>query len=258
MKFSLKNFPKFHKLKYFEIFFLRTCCYFPPKPRRIKKHADIINIDTFIKTYEKAFSAELWSNCQGKTVLDFGCGEGGYVLALAQKGVEEVVGVDIQDQFLYAKMEADLRGLDQIKFVKGSSDGLPSEAFDVVISHDSFEHFEAPKHILAEMVRLTKPGGTLYIKFGPPWKNPWGRHMSGTIRKDRPWVHLFVPEKVIMRVHSVYHNELVLKEKYAQLDGGLNKMTIKHFKKILLGQKGIKIIRLKINPLFGWASLKPR
>ena len=256
MKFSSKKFPKYYLLSRFERFFLQTSCYFPPKPRRARKQSDVKNINSFINTYENAFSSGLWSICKDKKILDFGCGEGGYVLALAEKGAGKVVGFDIQDQFKYAKIEADRRTLDNISFIQGPSEDLPSEAFDVVISHDSFEHFEDPEYILSEMVRLTKPGGTILIKFGPPWKNPWGRHMSGTIRKDRPWIHLIVPEKVIMRVHSVYHNEPILKEKYAQLDGGLNKMTIKRFKKILDEQEDLEIIQFKVNPIYGLSIFK--
>ena len=60
-----------------------------------------------------------------------------------------------------------------------------------------------------------------------------GRHLSGTIRKDRPWVHLLFPEKTIMPCYSVYHGEETLKERFEEIPGGMNKMTIARFRKIL-------------------------
>ena len=129
--------------------------------------------------------------------------------------------MDIQNEFSYAETEAERRGLGNTVFIQGSTFSLKDNGFDVVISHNSFEHFELPEKILAEMVRITKPGGHILIKFGPPWMNPWGRHMSGTIRRDLPWIHLIVPEKVIMHCYSVYHDLPRLLEKYNELPGGL-------------------------------------
>ena len=56
---------------------------------------------------------------------------------------------------------------------------------------------------------------------------------------------LFFSERTIMRCHSVYHNESKIKTKYAQKDGGLNKMTISRFLKIISNHSDI-VIRKKI------------
>lgn len=256
MKKMKDYYPKLDILNLFERWFLRWSCYFPPIKRRDPSKTNLSNLDEFINTYQKAFSPNLWPLCEGKSVLDFGCGDGRFVLALAKMGAGLVVGYDLQDEFSIAKEEAERQYLENLQFVSNSSTNLPLTEFEVVISHDSFEHFENPKEVLQEMVKFTKKGGTILIKFGPPWKNPWGRHMSGTIRKDRPWVHLLVPEKAIMRVHSVYHNEPVLKEKYSELQGGLNKLTIKRFKKLLLEQPGIKIVDFQTKSLRNWKILK--
>lgn len=170
-------------------------------------------------------------------------------MALAQKGAKQVVGIDIQDLFDNAKKEAIRLKLDQVTFLNCASARLADDAFDVVISHDSFEHFEDPGAVLMEMVRVTRPGGYVLIKFGPPWKNPWGRHMSGTFRKDRPWIHLIVPEKAMMRVHSVYHNESELRERYIELDGGLNKMTLERFKRLIHDQPGVELVDQQVTPI---------
>ncbi|MCC7448767.1 MAG: class I SAM-dependent methyltransferase [Anaerolineae bacterium] len=201
--FSKAYFSKYDKLSPMERFFLRTCCYFPPKPRREHQLEDIENIERFSGVYERAFGPVLWDVVKNKTVLDLGCGQGGYVLALANAGAAQVTGVDIQDGFAFAQKLAQSQGYANVSFVQGTTGDFTDNMFDVTVSHDSFEHFEDPRAVLNEMVRVTKRGGYILIKFGPPWGNPWGRHMSGTIRKDRPWIHLVIPERTIMRCHSV-------------------------------------------------------
>lgn len=248
--FDPNLFPQYSRLTAAERLFLRTCCYNPPRPRRVRTLENVTRTEHYAADYERAFGADIWSLLAGREVLDLGCGEGGHVLALAANGAGHVTGLDIQPEFRNAEQESLRRGY-PVRFVAARSETLPDAAFDVVISHDSFEHFSEPEQILAEMARLARPGGCILIKFGPPWRNPWGRHMSGTIRRDRPWIHLLVPERVIMRAQSVYHNEPALKERYAELQGGLNKMTIGRFRRLLEGQPGIHIDQFHIFPMYG-------
>jgi SAM-dependent methyltransferase len=170
-------------------------------------------------------------------------------LALAEGGAGKVTGLDIQPRFCFAAKEAERRGLGQLRFLQGSTEVLPDKAFDVVLSHDSFEHFADPAHIFSEMVRVTRPGGALLIKFGLPWRNPWGRHMAGTVRADRPWVHLMVSERTLMRCHSAYHNQPRLFERFENLPGGLNRMTLGRFKRILK-RPDVKLTQFKVTPIF--------
>lgn len=256
-RFDKKYFPQYDELSLFERLFLRTCCYFPPRPRRQRSREEIEPTEVYKKIYEKAFGAELWPLIKNKRVLDLGCGDGGFVLALASMGAGHVVGLDIQANFLLAEKECRHRGYANVSFIQGTTSALEDAGFDVAISHDSFEHFANPEEIFAEMVRVTKKGGHVLIKFGPPWRNPWGRHMSGTVRKDRPWIHLLVPESTIMRCHSVYHHEPVLREKFSQLPGGLNKMTLRRFQKILRSTSEARIEKLKVSPLFSKAPPLP-
>jgi ubiquinone/menaquinone biosynthesis C-methylase UbiE len=250
VKFNPDYFPKYKQLSKIEKIFLRTCCYFPPKPRRLKTSETIINTEKHCETYEKAFGNDFWRLIEGKQVLDLGCGEGGYVLALAMRGAGKIIGLDPNFEFKLACQEINERKYNNAYFINGTTESLISNCFDVVISHDSFEHFEEPDRVFSEIVRITRFGGHILIKFGPTWMGPWGRHMSGTIRKDRPWIHLIMPEKCIMRVHSVYHDESILKEKYSQLHGGLNKMTVNRFKNMLRNRNDIEIVNFEIIPLF--------
>jgi ubiquinone/menaquinone biosynthesis C-methylase UbiE len=230
--------------------FLRTCCYYPPRPKRKAGVEVTSSVASYSQKYERAFGRELWSLIEKKKVLDLGCGEGGYVLALASKGAGSTVGLDIQANFSAAQEASRQHGYRNVRFIHGTTAAIRDQSFDVTISHDSFEHFPNPEDMLTEMSRVTKENGNLLIKFGPPWRNPWGRHMSGTVRRDRPWIHLVVPEKTIMRCHSVYHDESVLKERFDQLPGGLNKMTLGRFKKILKSTRNVSVRTLKVSLVF--------
>ena len=251
MKKRTDYFPKYHQLNFFEKFVLNTCCYFPPKPRRERGKLKDIDIDTYEKTFKRAFGKEIFDELEGKTVLDFGCGEGGFSLALASKLKNaQIDGIDLIDGFEAANDLIEEKQLNNVRLLKMHSSKLDGQRYDYVISHDSFEHFEDPKYILSEMIRLVKPNGYLLIKFGPVWKGPYGRHIGGTLRKDRPWLHLIVPEKTIMRVHSVYHNKEELLEHYKDLEGGLNKMTVKKAFKIFKSFDEIDIVDKKIYYVF--------
>ena len=220
-------------LNLFERIILKTCCYFPVRKRRNTVTESAIDIESQRNTYERAFGEELWEAVKGKRVLDVGCGEGGYVLAIANEKAKQVDGIDVLDRFHVARTKASELGLDNVRFLQDRLESVESSSYDVVISHDSFEHFAEPEKMLDELLRVTKDTGSLLIKFGPPWRSPWGRHMSGTYRKDRPWIHLLIPERTIMRVHSAYHDKESLLEKYSELEVGLNKMTVKRFESML-------------------------
>lgn len=250
-QFDGRVFPQYERLSRGERLFLRTCCYFPPRPHRERTLEAVSETERFAREYEYAFGPELWTWIAGKAVLDLGCGEGGHVLALADRGAGHATGLDMLPIFGDAAAESRRRSYGHVTFIQADAAALPDASFDVVISHNSFEHFAEPERVLMDMVRLARPGGRVLIKFGPPWRNPWGRHMSGTVRRDRPWIHLIVPERTIMRAQSVYHDEPVLAERYVELPGGLNKMTLGRFRRLLMGQRGLRLTEFHVFPLYG-------
>ncbi len=250
-RFDPRAFPQYARLSRAERLFLRTCCYYPPRPHRTRTLETVVDTARYVAEYDRGFGPGLWSIIAGQRVLDLGCGEGGHVLAMAERGAAHVTGVDVEHFFALAEEDCRRRGDDRVSFLLADSRALPDAAFDVVVSHDSFEHFEDAATMLADMVRLVRPGGRILIKFGKPWRSPYGRHMSGTLRRDRPWVHLLFPERSVMRVHSVYHDDPVLYERYADLSGGLNKMTLGRFRRLLRSQPGLRIDEFHLKGLYG-------
>jgi len=250
MKYS-QYFKKWDELNLFEKTILKMCCYLPPNngsiPIYSRKYKEFSHYQNL---YTVAFGNEFWEISRGKTVLDFGCGYGEFVLGMALKGAGMAIGVDIQEHVLNGQQKAAELGLSNTRFIKGSSVIVPDKSVDIITCHDAFEHFSDPSGILVEMIRIVKPGGMIYIKFGPTWMGPYGRHMSGTFRKDRPWIHLIFPEKSIMRIHSVYHNEEELLERYERRPGGLNKMTIRKCLKIIRKNNNVQLESFQVSMIY--------
>ncbi|MCK7589894.1 class I SAM-dependent methyltransferase [Subsaxibacter sp. CAU 1640] len=250
-------FPQYNKLTRFEKLVLKTCCYLPPKPRR-QRGVDVeMNVNKYERLFLNAYHMKDFSSLNNKRILDFGCGEGGFSVALAiNLANSEVVGIDLLEGQMAASKFKKENGIKNLHFIVSRSEQLEDQSFDCVFSHDSFEHFEDPEYILSEIIRLTKKDGMVMIKFGPTWCSPYGRHMGGTFRKDRPWIHLLIPEKHMMRVHSVYHNRHKLFEHYKDLEGGLNKMTVKRANAIIKKFNNVEVVESKVSYLFKGSAFK--
>ena len=101
---------------------------------------------------------------RGAKVLDIGCGAGGGPITLAEaQGVAYVTGIDVEDAVLErARALVAARGLtDRIGLVKVAPGPLPfpGETFDLVFSKDSIVHIRDKHALMAEVIRVLKPGG---------------------------------------------------------------------------------------------------
>lgn len=172
-----------------------------------------------------------------KWVLDFGCGKGYQSVAFRKNGACFVLGLDILEKNIDgAKRLAELSETDYVKF----DSSLKREYwgnFDIVISQNSFEHFSNPEEMLNLMKLAIKPNGKIFVTFGPPWYAPYGAHM-GFFTKI-PWLNIIFDEKTVIDVRRRFRNDDA--EKYEQVDGGLNKMTLSKFEKIVR-KSGLQIV----------------
>jgi SAM-dependent methyltransferase len=105
----------------------------------------------------------------GQKVLDVGCGTGVVAITAARKGAR-VKGLDLSPVLLEkAKWNANLTGT-EVEFTEGDAEALPykDKEFDVVVSQ--FGHMFAPRPevVIAEMLRVLKPGGTIAFSTWPP------------------------------------------------------------------------------------------
>lgn len=172
---------------------------------------------------------------RSKRVADYGCGSGHQSIALAEQLGCVVLGVDTSQKALdEARSRALRRGFtaEQLLFSASIPPALTHQ-YDVVISHDSFEHFLDPGAAVDEMLSLLREGGQLLITFGPPWYSPRGSHMSFFCAL--PWVNLLFPERVVMSVRRRYRSDGAVR--YEDVESGLNRMTLSKFERTLASRR---------------------
>lgn len=77
-----------------------------------------------------------------------------------------------------------------VRLVQADAAEMPfGEAeFDVVCSFSAFEDVTDPEAVLREAIRVTKPGGAVYLLFGPLYWSSYGLHAMRSITV--PFCHL--------------------------------------------------------------------
>lgn len=129
----------------------------------------------------------------GKRILDVCCGTGDVSLALARRGAE-VVGLDFSEAMLaVARRRAALDG--SVSFVQGDALKLPFDegSFDAVTISYGLRNLADIPAGLAEMLRVTRPGGRLLIlDFGKPRNAFWRAAYFGYLRIVVPLMGRFV------------------------------------------------------------------
>ena len=98
-------------------------------------------------------------------VLDVACGPGLVACALAPFA-RHVTGLDLTPAMIeQARKKQQTMGLSNLAWLVGDAVPLPfpDAAFSVVVTRFSFHHFLDPKAVLAEMVRVSAPGGRIAV-----------------------------------------------------------------------------------------------
>lgn len=166
----------------------------------------------------------LLSEIVGRTVVDFGCGEGHEAVDLASRGAAKVIGVDIRESALQTARDVATRaGVENTCVFTTRC----AEVADRIISLDSFEHFENPALILEEMANLLKPDGKVLISFGPTWYHPSGGHLFSVF----PWAHLLFSERALIKWRNDIRSDGATR--FGEVEGGLNQMTIGRFEELV-------------------------
>jgi ubiquinone/menaquinone biosynthesis C-methylase UbiE len=95
--------------------------------------------------------------------IDVGTGAGALALALAPL-VREVVGVDRVPELLDLARER-AASLDNVTFVEADAEQLPFEdfSFDLAGTLRTLHHVLRPELVVAELVRVTRPGGRVLV-----------------------------------------------------------------------------------------------
>lgn len=113
-----------------------------------------------------SFLESTLGSLEGLSVLDLGCGEGGFVVALREKGAR-VVGVDLSmDALEIARVQLLARPSLGNPGILGQVEGhhlpFPDDTFDLVTSVDTLEHIPDLPGFFREVNRVLKKGGRFY------------------------------------------------------------------------------------------------
>jgi SAM-dependent methyltransferase len=196
--------------------------------RKISPAGDVAGMDGSaykdINKLEALLGTDIWHDIKGKVVVDFGCGEGGEAIEMAQRGARRVIGVDLQENLLeVARRRAFEVGLgDRCSFTTTTT-----ELADIIVALDSFEHFSDPSSVLVQMSNMLKPDGCVIASFGPTWLHPLGGHLFSIF----PWAHLIFSEKALIRWRSDFKSDGATR--FNEVAGGLNQLTIRRFEHIV-------------------------
>jgi SAM-dependent methyltransferase len=170
---------------------------------------------------------------EGRSVIDYGCGDGAGAIWAAQRGASRVLGVDVADvSFAREQTREHFPELaDRVEFrqIADPSD-LDGERFDVVLSKNTFEHVDDPHGYVASMRSVLADGGDVVIGFSPLWKSPWGGHIDYMTRF--PWAHLIFPERVIMAERRRFRPDEEA-TRFEEVKGGLNRMMLARFESVM-------------------------
>ena len=129
----------------------------------------IYNIeDRPLTSYPQKLSSYLFRRYEmgvGAKLLDIGCGRGEFLKGFIDCGVKGF-GVDLSSVAQQYCPEAELRNAD----IEKEGIPYPDDFFDVVYSKSVIEHFYYPENMVAEMLRVLKPGG-IAITLCPSWEH---------------------------------------------------------------------------------------
>lgn len=134
----------------------------------------------------------------GDEVLDVACGPGRITLDLAPH-VRSVTGLDLTPGMLaQARVALDASGNANVTFLEGDAAAMPfaDGTFSIVISSAAFHHFETPSRVLAEMVRVCRPGGRVVISDVTPAKGKTGEYDRMELLRDPSHGHAHSVEEL--------------------------------------------------------------
>ena len=138
----------------------------PYRQVRIETYGEDFGQTSWVTTEESDEIPKLLELKSDSSVLEVGCGSGGYALHLAEQIGCDLVGLDINSAGIHnANQLAQARGLaSRLRFEQcDASKRLPfdDEAFDAAFSNDVLCHLPGRAEVFGEMFRVLKSGGRM-------------------------------------------------------------------------------------------------
>lgn len=218
------------------------------------------------RNYLIPFIAETMSLDEHCNVLDIGCGDGGVMGAMLERGCS-VTGIELNKlkfEFASDNVSTHLRHgkatLININIYEEEALIKLREQFDLIILKDVIEHIPHQEKFIPYIKQFLKPGGRIFFGF-PPWYMPHGGHQqicNSRLLGFLPYFHLLpVPlYKAVLKAFG--EHESTIHELMEIKDTGI---SIERFERIVV-RNNYEIEKKQpylINPIyedkFGW---KPR
>ena len=101
---------------------------------------------------------------KNKKILDLGCGMGGFLVAMQQKGYN-IQGIDPNPDYCeITRLRAERYNL-EANIINGYGEKMPfaENSFDFIYCNDVLEHCEDPLEVLKESRRVLKPSDQMYV-----------------------------------------------------------------------------------------------
>lgn len=151
---------------------------------------------------------------------------------------------------------------DRVRFVVGDAVRVPfgDGTFDALTANDAMEHFTDPAAALADLVRVLRPGGRLYVSF-PPYRSPHGAHLYDYVHI--PWCQNLMSRRLLYGTLRRSIEEAArarpegdangwAEQTYAEhvrfFEEDVNGMTIGWFLAIVRATPGVRLARLTCEP----------
>lgn len=218
------------------------------------------------RNYLIPFIADTMILNENTHVLDIGCGDGGVMGALLERGCH-VTGIELNafkfecsTENLYKYLEMGLATLINVNVYEEQALVSLKEKFDLIILKDVIEHIPNQERFIPYIKQFLKPGGRIFFGF-PPWYMPHGGHQQICNSKFLgflPYFHI-LPKFLYRGILKAFgETEAAITELLEIKDTGI---SIERFERIAKSS-GYKIEKCQpylINPIyqdkFGW---KPR
>lgn len=159
------------------------------------------------KQFIVPFSLNIGCFKRGDNVFEVGSAEGGVLAAFVEAGGNEAIGTDIAlDRIGMGQKISNILGI-QIEFSSHNiiTEEIPTDwenKFDLVLLRDVIEHLDDTNVALANIKRIIKPGGYLFVSF-PPYYSAFGghQHTLGNKLGKLPFIH-YLPNFLFQKMIS--------------------------------------------------------
>ncbi len=141
----------------------------------------------------------------GDMVSEIGCAEGGVLHAFIDAGAKGALGTDISETRLETgKVISDIINLKTEYKYHDIINEEPydewKQAYDLVLLRDVIEHLDDTEQALANIKKIIRPGGRLFVTF-PPYNSPFGGHQQTLMNfwGKLPYIHL-LPKPIFYKM----------------------------------------------------------